>query len=95
MTRLENIPYLEQEIKTDPTFAKNSKCEVYFLAASKKINPHVGLYDVYLMCPFGSLIGVDDSQIERILCFPKIMRMHAVVLDANGSMKRYFNEGPG
>jgi len=95
MMRVQDIPSLEKEITSDPTFAKNSKRKNYFLAACKCINPHIDLYDVNVKSPFGGLIGVDDSRLESIFSFSKIMRMHAVLHDASGFMKRYSNDGPG
>ena len=77
------------------TFAKNSKRKNYFLAACKCINPHIDLYNVNVKSPFGGLIGVDDSRLERIFSFLKIMRMHALLHDASGFKKRYSIEGPG
>ena len=79
---------------SDPTFAKNSKRKIYFLAASKCINPHIDWYDIDVKSPFGGLIGVDDSRLERRFSFSKIMRMQAVLHDASGFMKRYSNGGP-
>ena len=95
MMRVQDIPSLEKEITSDPTFAKNSNYKKYFLAACKCINPHIELYDVNVKSPFGGLIGVDDSRLERIFSFSEIMRMHAVLHDASSFMKRYSNEGPG
>ena len=95
MMLIQDIPTLEKEIKSDPTFAKNSKRKNYFLAACKCISPHIDLHDVNVKSPFGGLIGVNDSRLERIFSFSKIMRMHAVLHDASGFMKRYSNEGPG
>ena len=69
MIRLQDNSSLEQEIISDPTFAKNSRSKKYFLAACKCINPHVDLYDVKVKCPFGGLIGLDDSQLECIFSF--------------------------
>ena len=58
-------------------------------------DPHFDLYVVSVKSPFGGLIGVDDSRLERIFSFSKIMRMHAVLHDTPGFTKRYSNEGPG
>ena len=45
--------------------------------------------------PFAGLIGVDDSRLERIISFSKIMQMHSVLHDGSGFMKRHSNEGSG
>ena len=71
MTILPNIDRISlliriQHTPSDPRFAKNSKCKNYFLAACKCINPPVDLHDVNLRTSFGGLIGVDDSELERI-----------------------------
>ena len=94
MMLIQEIHSLEKEIKSDPTFAKNSKCKSYFNAACKSINPNIDLYDVNVKSPFGGLSGADDSQLELIFSFSKNMRMHAVLHDASGFMKIYSNEGP-
>ena len=64
--RVQDIPSLEKEITSDLTFAKNSKRKNHFLAVGKFINPHIDLYDVNVKSPFGGLIGVDDSRLERV-----------------------------
>ena len=38
---------------------------------------------------------MDDSRLESIFSFSKVMRMHAVLHDASGFMKRDSNEGAG
>ena len=91
----QDIPSSEKEIKSDPTFAKNSKRKNYILAACKCINPHNDLHDVNVKSPFGGLIGLDDCRLERIFSSSKVMGMQAVLHDASGFKKRYSNEGPG
>ena len=66
MMRIQDIPSLEKEITSVPTFAKSSKRKNYFLAACICINSHIDLYDVNVKSPFRGLIGVDDSELERI-----------------------------
>ena len=92
--RIQDIPSLELEIISDPNFAKTSKRKINFLAACESINTHIYLNDVNVKCPFGGLIGMDDSQLERIFCFAKIMQLHTVLHDATGYIKRHSNEGP-
>ena len=93
--RVQDIPSLEKEITSDPTFAKNYKRKNYFLAGCKRINPHIDLYNVNMKSTFGGLLEVDDSRLERILSFAKIMRMQPVLHDASVFMKRYSNDGHG
>ena len=93
--REQDIPSLEKEVTSDPTFAKSSERKNYFLAACKCMNPHIDLYDVNVKSLFGGLIGVDDSRLERMFSFSKIMQMHALLHDASGFMRRYSNERSG
>ena len=92
---IQDIHSLEKEIKSDPTFAKNSKRKNFFLAVCKCINLHTDLYDVNVKSPFGGLIGVIDFRHEGIVSFLKKLRMHTVPHDASSFMKIYSNEGPG
>ena len=46
-------------------------------------------------CPYGGVIGVDNSRLDKLLSWSKVMRLHAVAHDAYGYMKREFDIGPG
>ena len=64
----QDIPSFEKGNKSDPTFAKTSKRKNYFLAACKGFNPHIDLYE----STSAGLIGMDDSQLERIFFSQKL-----------------------
>ena len=95
MMPVQDIPSLEKANTSDSTIAQNSKRKNHFLAACKCINSNIDLSDVNVKSPFGGMSGVDDSRLEHIFSFSKIMRMHAVLHDASAFMKRYSIEGPG
>lgn len=50
---------------------------------------------VNIQTPFGGIIGRGDSKLDQFLSWSKVMRLHAVVHDAAGYMKREFSCGPG
>ena len=87
--RIQDIPSLEKEITSYPTFAKSSKPKDYFLAAFKCVNSRIDLCDVNVKSHIAGLIGVYDSRLELIFSFSKTMPMHAVFHDASGFMKRH------
>ena len=93
--KIEKILAFKEEITSSPLFESNSKRKNFFLATCLSINPHIDLKGINAKTPFGGLIGVDDSRLDRVFCFSKILRMHAVFHDASGFMKSYNNEGPG
>ena len=93
--RVQDILSLDKEITSDPRFAKISERKNYFLVPCKGISLQIDLYGVNVKSCFGGLIGKDDSRLERTFSFSKNMRMHSVLHDASGFMKRYSNEGPG
>ena len=73
----------------------NSMRKNYFLAACYLISPSVDINEIDSHSPFGGLIGVGDSCLDSLLNKFKILRLHAILHDAAGFMKREYNLGPG
>ena len=89
------INELEKEISNDYSFSRNTRRKNYFLAACKSLDPEINLLQIDEQSPFGGIIGIDDSPLDRVLSFSKVFRLHAVLHDASGFMKRELNVGPG
>lgn len=47
------------------------------------------------LCPYGGLIGIDNSRLDKSLKRFKILRLHAILHDAGGFVYDTYNEGPG
>lgn len=67
----------------------------YFIAACKLLDHGVIISNVESDRPFGGLIGVDNSYLDRIFGRFKIFRLHAILHDAAGYMKEVNDIGPG
>jgi hypothetical protein len=76
-------------------YPENSARSNYFLAACYHLNKHIDPEEIITDCPHGGLIGIGDSWLERIFGNFKVFRLHAVLHDASGYMKRKYNVGPG
>ena len=77
------------------SLSNNSMRKNYFLAACYLISPSVDINEIDSHSPFGGLIGVGDSCLDSLLNKFKILRLHAILHDAAGFMKREYNLGPG
>lgn len=69
--------------------------KLYFLAACSIIDDDINLEHARKLRPYGGLIGIDNSRLDRYLKFSKVLRLHAVLHDAAGFIKEYNQSGPG
>ena len=76
-------------------YPENSIRANYFRAACYHLDYTINPEEIIADCPYGGLISIGDSWLENILGKYKIFRLHAVLHDASGYMKRKFNVGPG
>jgi hypothetical protein len=76
-------------------FIENSNRKNLFLATCSFIDASVDIELISASCPYGGLIGVDDSKLENILNRFKLFQVHAAFHDACGYMKREYKSGPG
>ena len=81
--KLEEIESLYREIK------------IYFLAACKHYSPTVDVETLSNETPYGGLIGIGDSSLERLFNFSKVLRLHAALHDASGCIFERERKGPG
>lgn len=90
-----DIVQLEKEISRNPLFSKNSRRKNYFLAVCQHVLPDIDLKKVDEETPYGGLIGIGDSWLEKLLGGFKLFRLHAVYHDATGYMMSNYDVGPG
>ena len=65
-------------------------CSLFFFSSKNDLN-----YDVAIkLRPYGGLIGIDDSSLDKYLKDSKILRLHAILHDAAGFVDEVYNTGP-
>ena len=69
----------------------------YFLATSAYFSEIEGFdFDIALkLRPYGGIIGIDNSSVDKYLKISKILRLHAILHDAGGFIYEIYNQGPG
>ena len=92
---LENIHYNYLSIST--SYPEKSVRLIYFLAASEYFSELDCFdHDIALkLRPYGGLIGIDNSSLDKYLKVSKILRLYAILNDAGGFIYDIYNEGPG
>ncbi len=91
-----NLEKLEENFGlVSEKFPKEAIRKRYFLAACLIFDENIDLELVNKKCPFGGLIGVDNSWLEVVFNQSKFFRLHAVLHDAAGFVKLYNGKGPG
>ena len=68
---------------------------VYFLAICLYLDPDLDLDIAMKMRPYGGLIGIDNSSLNKYFKSYKISRLHAILHDASGFVFEYSEKGPG
>ncbi len=80
-------------------YPANSSRKNFFLAACiclDEINKSEhSLSAMDLENPYGGLIGPGNSCLEKLFNYSKVLRLHAVIHDACGFMRRKYKVGPG
>ena len=79
------------------TYPENSDRRNYFLAACSLFffSENELNYDVAIkLRPYGGLIGVDDSSLDKYLKDSKTLCLHAILHDAAGFVDEFYNTGP-
>lgn len=77
-------------------YPRRTRRKVYFLAACLiflDMMEHID--DCDMEARYGGLIGIGNSRLDKYLSRYKIFRLHAVLHDAAGHVKRVYNTGPG
>ena len=89
---IEKIVEFEKEISQ--SFVGNTKRTKYFLAVGRSFDKKVDLDNISREVPFGGLIGVGDSKLDKLLNRSKVFRLHATFHDATECLKTKLNFGP-
>lgn len=94
---IEIIDQIFQCINVHHVFAYNDVRKNYFLAACcvflQHVNPDIAYFNA--TCPYGGLIGMGNSLLDGIFKRSKVLRLHAILHDAAGYIRSYYNIGPG
>ncbi len=94
---IEVIETIFQCVNVHHAFADNPIRKNYFLAACciflREADPDIAYFN--LTCPYGGRIGMGNSPLDTILKRSKVLRLHAILHDAAGYIRSYFNAGPG
>lgn len=76
-------------------FPDNKKPLNYFLATCFFIDSTIDPEHIKSRCPYGGIIGINNSKLHCLLKRFKMFRLHAALHDAGGYMKRTYHVGPG
>ena len=89
---LKNFYEIFDQIKLDnPEYSERF---VYFLAACLCLDPDINLEIVLKLRPYGGLIGIDNSSLDKYLKSYKFLRLHAISHDASGFIAEHSQKGP-
>ena len=62
-------------------------CSLFFFSSENGLNYEA----VIKFRPFGGLIGIHDSSLDKILKYSKILHLHAILPDAAGFADKAYN----
>ena len=68
---------------------------MYFLATCLYLDPDLDLDIALKLRPYGGLIGIDNSLLDKYFKNLKILRLHAILHEASGFVFEYSEKGPG
>ena len=68
---------------------------MYFLATCLYLDPYPDLDIAMKLQPYGVLIGIDNSSLDKNFKKLKILRLHAIPHDAPGFVFEYSEKRPG
>ena len=87
----------ETYLSLQKIYPDNSVRRNYFLATCSFFNESTDfVFDIAMkLRPYGGLIGIDNSSMDRFLKDSKILRLHAILHDATGYIQEYYKQGPG
>ena len=70
--------------ETKKEYSQYGERFVYFLATCLHLDPEIDLDISLKLRPFGGLIDIDNSALDKYFKSIKILRMHAIRHDASG-----------
>ena len=87
----------ENYLSVSSKYPNNSVRLNYFLATSEYFSEIQGFdFDIALkLRPYGGIIGIDNSSVDKYLEISKVLRLHAILHDAGGFIYEIYNQGPG
>ena len=68
---------------------------LYFLATCLHLDPEIDLDIALKLRPYGGLIGIDNSALDKYFKSFKLLRLHAILHDASGFVYEYSEKGSG
>ena len=74
---------------------KNTVRKNLFLTACHCLDPKISLREMNDLCPHGELIGYGDSDLDSVLRYSKVFRLHAILHDAAGAVYTEKRKGSG
>ena len=81
-------------MKTENVHNNNRK--ILFHAVCQDIlNDEYDIRQVSKDVPYGALIGIGNSKLDKVFKHLKVLRLHAAYHDAFGYCKSQYNKGPG
>ena len=66
----------------------------YFLATCLQLDPNIDLNIALKLRPYGGIIGIDNSSMDKYFKSFKILRLHAILHDAAGFVHEFSEKGP-
>ena len=76
-------------------YSQYGKRFLYFLATCLHLDPDLDLDIALKLRPYGGLIGIDNSSLDKYFKNLKILRLHAILHDASGFVYEYSEKGLG
>ena len=86
---LKSIHETYKEIEKE--YSQNGERFLYFLATCLHLDPEIDLDIALKLRPYGGLIGIDNSALDKYFKSFKILRLH----DASGFVYEYSEKCPG
>ena len=90
---LKTIHEIYKELKKD--YSQNGERSVYFLATCQYLDPDLDLDIAMKMRPYGGLIGIDNTSLDKYFKSYKNLMLHAILHDASGFVFEYSEKRPG
>ena len=90
---LQSIHEIYQQVKKE--YSEFGERFLYFLASCLYLDPDIDLDIALKLRPYGGLIGIDNSSLDKCFKSYKILRLHAILHDASGFVFEYSEKEPG
>ena len=76
-------------------FRRNTVRKNLFLSVCHCLDPKISMREMNILYPHGGLIGYGNSNLDTLLRFSKVFRLHAILHDAAGAVYAENGSGPG